>query len=62
MNKAIIFDFDGTIAETIPLTLQAIRAAYADNSLPVPTEETIVSNFGANELRGTPREIFAQAF
>ena len=49
MNKAIIFDFDGTIAETIPLTLQAIRAAYADNSLPVPTEETIVSNFGANE-------------
>ena len=47
--KGAIFDFDGTIAETIPLTLQAIRAAYADNSLPVPTEETIVSNFGANE-------------
>lgn len=49
MKNAIIFDFDGTIAETIPLTLQAIRAAYADNSLPLPTKEKIVSNFGANE-------------
>ena len=34
MKNAIIFDFDGTIAETIPLSLAAIRAAYADNGLP----------------------------
>ncbi len=50
MKNAFIFDFDGTIAETIPLSLAAIRAAYADNGLPSPSEGEVVSNFGANEL------------
>lgn len=34
MGNAFIFDFDGTLAETIPLTLAAIRSAYADNGCP----------------------------
>lgn len=50
MENAFIFDFDGTIAETIPLSLAAIRAAYADNGLPEPSKREVVSNFGANEL------------
>lgn len=50
MANSLIFDFDGTIAETIPLSLAAIRAAYADNGLPVPSENSITSNFGANEF------------
>ena len=58
MKKSFIFDFDGTIAETIPVTLKAIEAAYADNGLPVPSEAEIVAHFGANEygmfLKMTP--------
>ena len=49
MKNSFIFDFDGTIAETIPVTLKAIEAAYADNGLPVPSEAEIVAHFGANE-------------
>ena len=30
MKTAFIFDFDGTIGETIPLVLSAIESAYAD--------------------------------
>lgn len=58
MKNSFIFDFDGTIAETIPVTLKAIEAAYADNGLPVPSEAEIVAHFGANEygmfLKMTP--------
>ena len=50
MGNAFIFDFDGTLAETIPLTLAAIRSAYADNGLPAPSESEIVANFGSNEF------------
>ena len=58
MKKSFIFDFDGTIAETIPITLKAIMAAYADCGLPIPSEAEIVAHFGANEygmfLKMTP--------
>lgn len=58
MKNSFIFDFDGTIAETIPITLKAIEAAYADNGLPVPSDAEIVAHFGANEygmfLKMTP--------
>lgn len=58
MKNSFIFDFDGTIAETIPVTLKAIEAAYADNGLPVPSDAEIVAHFGANEygmfLKMTP--------
>ena len=58
MKNSFIFDFDGTIAETIPITLKAIMAAYADCGLPVPSEAEIVAHFGANEygmfLKMTP--------
>lgn len=58
MKKSFIFDFDGTIAETIPITLKAIMATYADCGLPIPSEAEIVAHFGTNEygmfLKMTP--------
>ena len=50
MKKAFIFDFDGTIGETIPLVLSAIKSAYADMGLTAPSPEAIQANFGPNEI------------
>jgi len=48
-DKAFIFDFDGTIAETIPLAIEAFRHAYADLNLPLPSEARIKAHFGPIE-------------
>jgi len=57
MKTAFIFDFDGTIGETIPLVLSAIESAYADMGLTAPSREVIQSNFGPNE-RGLCQRLF----
>ena len=50
MTPAIIFDFDGTIGETIPLALHAMRTAYKELNLRPPSVETLEANFGPTEL------------
>ncbi|MBQ6534271.1 MAG: HAD family hydrolase [Opitutales bacterium] len=50
MKKGFIFDFDGTIGETIPLALAALRAAYADLGLEPPSDAEIKALFGPNEF------------
>ena len=50
MTPAIIFDFDGTIGETIPLALHAMRHAYKDLGLRPPSIKTLEANFGPTEL------------
>lgn len=50
MIKAFIFDFDGTIAETIPLVLAACDVAYDKLGLKRPTHEEIAARFGPTEL------------
>ena len=65
MQKAFIFDFDGTIAETIPLTLDAFFAAYGKLSVPAPSLEAVKSEFGAEErgiLRALNPEIESELY
>lgn len=50
MTPSIIFDFDGTIGETIPLALHALRKAYESMSLKPPSAELLTANFGPCEL------------
>ena len=49
MFKIAAFDLDGTIADTIPMCIEAFRnsvSPYTDHEL---TEEEIVQTFGLNE-------------
>ena len=50
MKKAFIFDFDGTLGETIPLVLASVKAAYCDTGQTAPSEGVIKSHFGPNEI------------
>ena len=46
MNKAFVFDMDGTLGETVPLAIEAVKTAYRSLNLPVPSDGDIVSHFG----------------
>lgn len=50
MIKLVAFDLDGTIADTIPMCIEAFRKAvspYAGHTL---TQEEIIQTFGLNEI------------
>ncbi len=49
MKKALILDFDGTIAETFPIVFKAIETAYAKLGLTAPSREVLYANFGPHE-------------
>ena len=49
MDKAFVFDMDGTLGETVPLAIEAVKAAYRRLNLPVPSDGDIVSHFGPTE-------------
>ncbi len=49
MKPAFIFDFDGTIAETLPLVMEAFKFAYTKCGVPVPAVEDFYMNFGPTE-------------
>lgn len=54
MLSAIIFDFDGTLANTFTLIYDAFRQVYREQGLPEPTDGQINRMFGpteANSLR-----------
>ncbi len=57
MRKGFIFDFDGTIGETIPLVLASLEAAFADLQMKAPNRDEIQSHFGPNE-RGLCKVLF----
>jgi pyrophosphatase PpaX len=44
--RAVLFDLDGTLADTIPLLLASMRAAYAAVGGPVPEERTWLRGMG----------------
>ena len=51
MLKMIAFDFDGTLAPTIPMVIDVFRrsvAPYVEHEL---TKQAIVQTFGLNEVR-----------
>lgn len=50
MIQAAIFDFDGTLADTLPLCREAFRRAVQDLSGKTLTNEEIESQFGPDDL------------
>lgn len=49
MLKAVIFDFDGTIADTVPLCIAACRAAFEPLAGRAFSDEEITATFGPSE-------------
>lgn len=49
MLKAVIFDFDGTIGDTLPLVIKAIRAGVSPFIGREPSDEEIAATFGPIE-------------
>ena len=49
MLKAVIFDFDGTIADTVPLCIAACRAAFEPLAGRTFSDEEITATFGPSE-------------
>lgn len=46
MTKAILFDFDGTIANTAPGIVATMKATFERMGKPIPTEEEMVQTIG----------------
>ncbi|HVX50572.1 MAG TPA: HAD family hydrolase [Chitinophagaceae bacterium] len=49
MLKAVIFDLDGTIADTLPLCIEAFRMAIEPLAQKQLTDEEIIATFGPSE-------------
>lgn len=49
MLKAVIFDIDGTLGDTLPLCVEAYRQCVAELGHPRPTQEDVVSHFGLSD-------------
>ena len=50
MIKMVAFDFDGTIADTIPMCIQAFKKAVSPYTGHELTEHEILQTFGLNEI------------
>ncbi len=59
MKNAVIFDFDGTIGETIPLALEALKSACAHCGIRRPSREELFAIFGPSE-RGISRILYPE--
>lgn len=49
MLKAVIFDIDGTLGDTLPLCVESYRRCVAEQGHPRPTAEEVVSHFGLSD-------------
>lgn len=49
MLKAVIFDMDGTLGDTLPLCVEAYRQCVADVTGTRPSEQEVVSLFGLSD-------------
>ncbi len=59
--KAVIFDFDGTLANTIPLCIEAFRKAVEPIVQRPLSDEEIMSTFGPDE-EGSIRKLAPQHY
>ncbi len=60
MKNAVIFDFDGTIAETIPLALEALKLACSRCGIRQPSQDEFFALFGPSEC-GISRILYPEA-
>lgn len=49
MLKAVLFDMDGTLGDTLPLCVEAYRQCTAEHTGRTPSEEEVVSYFGLSD-------------
>ena len=49
MIKLVAFDLDGTIADTIPMCIEAFKQAVSPYASKILSEDDIVKTFGLNE-------------
>ena len=54
---ALIFDLDGTLADTLPVVVEAFQKTFVDFGLPVLSQSEIFSHFGPTE-DGVVRAMF----
>ena len=47
--RALIFDLDGTLADTLPVVVEAFQKTFVDFGLPVRSQREIFSCFGPTE-------------
>ncbi|MFD1143180.1 HAD family hydrolase [Larkinella insperata] len=61
MLKAVIFDFDGTLADTLPLCIKAFRMAIEPHLSRTVSDEEIIATFGPSE-EGTIKSLIPDRF
>ena len=49
MLKAVLFDMDGTLGDTLPLCVEAYRQCTAEITGRMPAAEEVVSYFGLSD-------------
>ena len=59
MIKLIAFDLDGTIADTIPMCIEAFKQAVSPYASKMLSEDDIVKTFGLNE-EGMIKEVVSE--
>ena len=59
MIKLVAFDLDGTIADTIPMCIEAFKQAVSPYASKILSEDDIVKTFGLNE-EGMIKEVVSE--
>ena len=53
MIKLVAFDLDGTIADTIPMCIEAFKQAVSPYASKILSEDDIVKTFGLKDRKST---------
>jgi len=56
--KSVLFDFDGTLADTLPLSFKAFRSVFLKYENKLLTDEEIIETFGPTEEEIIENNIF----
>ena len=59
MIKLVAFDLDGTIADTIPMCIEAFKQAVSPYASKILSKDDIVKTFGLNE-EGMIKEVVSE--
>ena len=49
MLKAVLFDMDGTLGDTLPLCVESYRQCVAELTGRTPDKDEVVSHFGLSD-------------